>query len=487
MPDKTLMRDMVIILPGITGSVLQQHGKDLWATSGGVFWRTLKHLGGNFDALRLDGDDPDLDTLDDGIRATGLIPDMHIVPGLVKVDGYSKVANLVRDNFEIIEGRIDDPAPANFYEFPYDWRRDNRAAARRLKTLIDRQLPIWREHSFDDNAQVILIAHSMGGLVAHYYLEALEGDNWRHCKALFTFGTPFRGSLQSLAYLANGYKKMFIDLTDVMRSFTSTYQLLPIYEALRVDGRYQRVAETVDVPGIDPQRARDGLAFHREIEAAVTRHSQEADYRAHGYALIPFVGTRQPTPQSAQLEDGRLTASSTPPDVVPASLGDGDGTVPRVSAIPQQLSTEYRETYSPEQHAALQTNRNLLYDLRDRLRRMQAPDLSAVRGPAPVTPGGAIGLSLDDAYRVGEPVELRAQLLDGADAGAALAARLQAIADTAPVPDAPEQHLFAGTGAERSLTLQGLTPGVYRIEVRSAATGPAAPPPVHGLFAVVDE
>jgi hypothetical protein len=34
MPQKTPMRDMVVILPGILGSVLQKDGKDLWAVSG---------------------------------------------------------------------------------------------------------------------------------------------------------------------------------------------------------------------------------------------------------------------------------------------------------------------------------------------------------------------------------------------------------------------------------------------------------------------
>jgi triacylglycerol esterase/lipase EstA (alpha/beta hydrolase family) len=63
----------------------------------------------------------------------------------------------------------------------------------------------------------------MGGLVARYYLEVLEG--WRDCRALITFGTPYRGSANALNYLANGYKKLFLDLTEVMRSFSSIYQL----------------------------------------------------------------------------------------------------------------------------------------------------------------------------------------------------------------------------------------------------------------------
>ncbi|MBE8988710.1 hypothetical protein [Nostoc sp. LEGE 12450] len=42
MADKTPMQDMVVILPGITGSVLQKDGKDLWAVSGQAIWDIVK-------------------------------------------------------------------------------------------------------------------------------------------------------------------------------------------------------------------------------------------------------------------------------------------------------------------------------------------------------------------------------------------------------------------------------------------------------------
>ncbi len=54
------------------------------------------------------------------------------------------------DNFDVTPGNIyddlDDKA-ANFYHFPYDWRRDNRASARLLKKLVDKRLKRWREAS----------------------------------------------------------------------------------------------------------------------------------------------------------------------------------------------------------------------------------------------------------------------------------------------------------------------------------------------------
>ncbi len=89
----------------------------------------------------------------------------------------------------------------------------------------------------------------MGGLVSRYYLEVLEG--WRDCKALISFGTPYRGALGTVDSLANGYKQLFLDLTAALRSMASLYQLLPIYKSIEIDGIYHRIAEApVALPNI---------------------------------------------------------------------------------------------------------------------------------------------------------------------------------------------------------------------------------------------
>src|SRR5712691_10463431 len=129
MPKKAL-RDIVILLPGITGSVLQKKGKDIWAPSGKAIWQTLTSKGESLQQLELKGDDPEIDNLDDGIRATALIPDIQFIPGLVKIDGYSRVMRSIMDTFEVLHGSNEDKIPANFFAFPYDWMRDNRIAAR---------------------------------------------------------------------------------------------------------------------------------------------------------------------------------------------------------------------------------------------------------------------------------------------------------------------------------------------------------------------
>jgi Lecithin:cholesterol acyltransferase len=473
------LNDMVVLLPGITGSVLQKDGKDVWAISGQAAWGWLRTLGDSLQDLALKGDDPS------GIVAARVMPDAHVVPGLVKIDGYSATAKMVTGTFDIVRGSIWDARPANFIEFPYDWRLDNRINAQRLAELVADRLPRWREHSGNSSARIIFLAHSMGGLVVRYFLEVLGG--WRDCRALVTFGTPYRGSLNALNFLANGYKRLFTDLSEVMRSFPSMYQLLPIYRALRIGEDYVRVAEAASVPGIDRARAGDALAFHREIEAKVDEHRKDPNYLDKGYVIVPVVGTRQPTLQSAVLAGGRVTAGAEVPSWIDPLLADGDGTVPRASAIPIELSDAYRDSFVPERHGSLQCNRSVLDDVRGRLEQMQVRGLREVRGPGESPAAAerpAIALDLDDLYATGEPVTLRARLVNAQGAPGPLRARIEPVA--APSADAAAAVEFTEGPDGWILALEELPPGLYRAEVRTAKAGPLAPPPVHDLFEVAE-
>ena len=389
---------------------------------------------------------------------------------------------MITQNFATVSRSVDDPAPANFIEFPYDWRLDNRVHARRLAELVADRLARWRTYSHDPQARVVFLAHSMGGLVARYYLEVLEG--WRDCRALVTWGTPYRGSVNAVDFLANGYKKAFVELTDVMRSFPSLHQLLPIYPAVHADGRYRRVAET-EVPGVDPVLAADALAFHREIEAKVDEHRADPEYQASGYVVLPIVGTRQPTLQSAVLSRAGLRAVRDLPDGFDPLLADGDGTVPRASAIPIELSTAYHDSFAPERHGSLQSNQAILNDLRGRLEQMQVRGLSAIRGPQ-VSPAAAerpaLSLDLDALYLPGEPVCVRAELVNTAGDPWPLRATIEPVDVVGASGSSTVELAATPTGGELELT--DLPPGLYRAEVRTASAGPGAPPPVHELFEI---
>ena len=158
--------DLVVLLPGISGSVLAKDGREIWGTTSGAIARAVLTRGDSIRELLMQGDDASLDDLDDGVTAPKLVPDLHIIPGLWKIDGYTKIAHRLVADLELKPG-------SNYVEFPYDWRRDNRVAARRLATVAQERLHAWRRESGNPEAKLVFVAHLMGGLVARFFLEAL--------------------------------------------------------------------------------------------------------------------------------------------------------------------------------------------------------------------------------------------------------------------------------------------------------------------------
>ena len=53
MTNKTPLRDLIVILPGITGSVLQKDGEDFWGVSGQAIWDIFKSGGKTLEALKV--------------------------------------------------------------------------------------------------------------------------------------------------------------------------------------------------------------------------------------------------------------------------------------------------------------------------------------------------------------------------------------------------------------------------------------------------
>jgi Lecithin:cholesterol acyltransferase len=494
MTEKVPLQDLVVILPGILGSVLQKDGKDLWAVSGGSIWNVINSLGNNLNALKLQQDDPDAEDLGDGIKAVRLVEDVSIIPGFIKVDGYTLTTKMITENFaNVIQGDIyhdpDDQA-ANFYHFPYDWRRDNRVAAKILQRLLDKRLKCWREFSGNPNAKVILLAHSMGGLVSRYYLEVLGG--WPDCKALFTFGTPFRGSLLAVDFLANGYKQAFIDLTEVMRSMTSVYQLLPRYRALKIDNDFYRIAESpIDLPNIRRDMALEALKFHNDIDNAADVNKDNLIYR-NGFITCPIVGIMQPTKQSAELLGDKIVTSETLPLWLrnQSHLGDGDGTVPQISGIPAQMGDIEALAlvdYIAESHGAIQNQSDTLLNLLKKIQSAQTTSLEDVRGGIEaVAPRGSmglkgIGLSLDDLYLLNEPITMQAKVAEGT-AFNSLTAEITCVSHDRPAI----VRNFTAENETWVMTTDHLPAGVYRVKVQTDNNDEDAINPVHNSFVVTD-
>jgi pimeloyl-ACP methyl ester carboxylesterase len=459
---KEPMGDVVVLLPGILGSVLVRDGKEVWAPSPGAMGRALWTLGRSVRSLALVDDPWEQDDLGDGVVATRVMPDVHIIPGLWGIDGYTAISRLIRDHFDVVPGET-------YLEFPYDWRRDNRAAARRLQRVVDEKLHVQRQKN--PQSKVILVGHSMGGLVARYYLECLDG--WRDTRMLITFGTPHRGSLNALDFLVNGFVKKIgplkvADQTELLRSLTSVYQLLPIYPCVDLGDGNQRVAETGDrLPGVDPVRVDHALYdFHRAISGRTADHDPAA------YAIHSVVGIAQGTKQSARWDGSRLTIEE-------AYEGDdlgGDGTVPRVAATPvetDEWEPAYQPMYSSDRHASLQNADAVQTQLRGILTARPLTGFRAVQ---------SVRLEADELLAAGESLTVRA-LPDRGNLTLQASVTDLATGLPATVPitmrrDSDEIHW-----AE----FAPLPPGDYRLLVEAIGDSVGLADPVHGLVCVVDE
>lgn len=462
MPPRKRMEHVIVLLPGITGSVLRRKGKDVWAPSGGALFSALRTLGGSIQSLKLAEDPVDKPTLPDGVTAPRIMPDIHLIPELWKIDGYSKISNWILQTFDAERGK-------NFFEFPYDWRRDNRVAARKLAADSEKWLHAWRNGAGPDDAKLILIGHSMGGLVARYYLECLDG--WRNTKTLITLGTPFRGSLNALGFIANGFTKSVgpfnINLSDLLRSFTSVYQLLPIYPCYDDGTKPLKRAYEVAIPNLDQARAKAARAFHDEISNAVAAHQDDDEYLRDQYETWTVIGTFQPTWLSAKKRAGGVELRRTYPGRDP----DGDGTVPRVSASPPEYRRERNAMRAAEQHASLQNDDPVLVQIAGA---MTMEDLSQFRVPK----GVALGLEIDDLFSTEEAISVRVRPEER------VRDQLLALVEDAKTgKEVARTPLRAHSNGDHKVKLAPLKQGAYRLTV----IGGGIVEPVTDVFVVARE
>ena len=202
MADRELETDLIVVVPGITGSALEVGGRDVWALSGRAIMQGVLSLGRSVDRLKLpEGfgvallEAPGECEPGYGVRATGLMPDLHVVPGLWSpVKGYSGLVRRLRKQFGNDGSTGGGVGPV--IEFPYDWRLSNVVSARRLEAVVVPALEQWQKQTGNPEARLVLVCHSMGGLVARWFLEVLGGSELT--RWLVTIGTPYRGSVKSL-------------------------------------------------------------------------------------------------------------------------------------------------------------------------------------------------------------------------------------------------------------------------------------------------
>ena len=321
---------------------------------------------------------------------------MHVLPGIwTPIRGYDVLVAALEE----LGYRRDNAAhPPNLIAFAYDWRLSNRYNGERLKAVVEPALERIRAQGGESaGAQVVFVCHSMGGLVARWYIEKCGGAEVT--RKLITLGTPWRGATDALEQLVNGVKKgigpFSLDLTDFSRSLPSIYQLLPEYACIATSSPSTTgFAKTTEValPNVSTAMVADAMAFHTDLQAAESGRQTSRDM------THMVVGVRQPTQTTVTLQDGRATTAQT--FGTDNDYGDGTVTLTGAVGLGESLDTNLAVRV-PDQHTNLQCNEFVLDQVEAILtaRPVRRRDLATttVRAVVPdlVTGGAALTVSLD--------------------------------------------------------------------------------------------
>ena len=445
----TAPTDLVVVLPGILGSTLRQDGHLVWAPSAGSALRAIATLGSSLQRLELPAGIGDQHP-GDGVEPVSLMPDLHVLPGIwTAVKGYDTLLARLRQ----LGYRDPGPGgpPGNLLPVPYDWRLSCRYNAQRLGTIIELALQRWRDQGGPyADAQVVFVCHSMGGLIARWYIEECGGAEIT--RKLITLGTPYRGAARALAQLVNGAHPGLgpfrIDLTRFARSMPSLHQLLPEYACLQ-EGDDLAKTTSVALPELDTAVITDAMRFHTDLRDAEAGRPQSLA------ATHAIVGTTQATATTARLAGGRVELLGTYQGHDLA----GDATVPIVAAcradVPMDSNTLRRV---PDKHGNLHRNPAAL----DEVEGILTASRIEVRAARPV----ALRVDAPEFALAGErftvqitPAERARQVI-----------HLKVISETGALIETQRLRPSGET-----IAISGLAPGAYTIDAGGGTLSPFAP------------
>lgn len=309
------MNEVVIVVPGIMGSVLRLGDEIIWPGKLSSLIVEYKKM-------------PEL--MREDLTATDLIRKY----GLLNV--YSSLLD------DLAACGLDETSkPPTLYLYPYDWRKSNVLAADGLANLVERVL---KEHG--DAVQVTMVAHSMGGIVSRYYLESGKYSSrpgFGLVRSLITIATPHRGASLALSAALGLEKRLFLSETQVLQlvsdpRYPSLYEMLPPRDEPFVwDGSEDTFYARMDIYEKELATGAGGLGLiGQNLEAALSFHSGlDFDRRPKPVRYFSFYGTRQRTNAQVRIDQhgARYRARAIEFDDA------GDGTVPVWSGQPDGIQS----------------------------------------------------------------------------------------------------------------------------------------------------
>ena len=387
---------LVVVIPGIGGSELAD-------ASGTIVYRA------GLGSLLSVGRDPSVLDPNNELRPVGLIGPCSLICWQL-ITGYDGLLNGITKGLGLSPGRVVtagkelvDPY-ATVVAFPYDFRRSVEQIADDLNRVV-------RERA--QGRRVVLVAHSMGGLVAAWWWafmsEGIDVDQ------IITLGTPFRGAAKALNVLVNGMRigpfPATQAVTDTVRTWDSVFDLLPHYQVVDGNDKYRYPYElpsgiTSAVAGFSG-KALNAYQKNRCLHDALVNKVAESGrnpftvYYSQGHTTLGHANIDTHS-------DGLVVAKGNP-RAIPASWDGGDGTVPMFSTIPDIVERDFsRWRRLAGKHQDLVEEKSVFEHLSE-YSRTRLP--AAARGGS-YEASAYLQLDLDDVVLAGTEAEVRLRVVD---------------------------------------------------------------------------
>jgi pSer/pThr/pTyr-binding forkhead associated (FHA) protein len=293
---KGRVRSPVVFLPGFMGSELWRGNERIWPNVAAMFT--------NPEIYRVSSNT--------SIEARQLVSEIVVLPKFIKLERYAALGDFLCKDLDYERGK-------DLLEFPWDWRLDLRLSARRLAERIE----LWRDKVKEAREPITLIAHSMGCLVARYYVEKLNGKS--QVSRMMMIGGTHSGMPKTLQpFGAYGKQPFFYGLAEpferAIASLPSLYTMLPTYSSI-----FDSSGKPIDLyrdeswcPEEYRANLRDALAFRGELGT----NSSVSTICIFGYGIqTPTRAILENRDPNGTWERLRLVAES-----------KGDNTVPEESA-----------------------------------------------------------------------------------------------------------------------------------------------------------
>ncbi len=242
-----------------------------------------------------------------------------------------------------------------FYMIPYDWRQENGPGDGSNSTWVNAALTQLDASYAQEDYQLFIMAHSMGGLISRYLLEVTpnKGPWVSKLQALITLGTPHYGAPLALPailgdaiagkeipwsqkLLVGGYVQKLINNPH----YPSTYELLPPQGVAFLTDEKTGASLDLYAPSDALAKAlsRAGVLGVAHFDAKTLAGVQKDFFGAMPYQgpfSVPYhclVGTQEETVTSVTYTPGNLVHKADFVGLPVKGSGGGDGVVPQTSA-----------------------------------------------------------------------------------------------------------------------------------------------------------